>query len=136
MRILLAGGSGFLGRALTRSLTTSGHHVTILTRGAVAPEAESPSTSVRLVQWDPDGHAGPWTRACASTDIVINLAGESIAARRWTTARKVALATSRVLPTQSLVQYIEHATANDLRQRVRHRLRRRPRRRGNCRGHP
>jgi hypothetical protein len=109
MRILLAGGSGFLGRALSHSLTASGHHVTILTRGAVTPEAEPPSASVRLVQWFPDGHAGPWTRACANTDIVINLAGESIAARRWTTARKVALAASRALPTRSLVQFIEHA---------------------------
>jgi uncharacterized protein len=110
MRILLAGGSGFLGRALTHSLTASGHHVTILTRRAVAPGADSPSPSVRLVQWSPDGQAGPWTRACANTDIVINLAGESIAARRWTTARKLALAASRVLPTRSLVHFIEHAT--------------------------
>jgi len=110
MRILLAGGSGFLGRALTRSLATSGHHVTVLTRGTVAAEAASPSASIRLVQWSPDGHEGPWTRACANTDIVINLAGESIAARRWTKVRKVALATSRMLPTRSLVRFIEHAT--------------------------
>jgi uncharacterized protein len=127
MRILVAGGSGFLGRALTGTLTASGHHVTILTRQKVtSPDLPAPSPvegnvrgyerspsgtpGVRLVNWTPDGTLGPWANVCGGTDIVVNLAGESIAARRWSAVRKAELIVSRIGPTRSLVRFIEHAT--------------------------
>jgi uncharacterized protein (TIGR01777 family) len=55
------------------------------------------------VGWNPDGSAGPWAVALESTDVVINLAGEGIADRRWTTTRKAALVSSRISATRSLV---------------------------------
>ncbi|MCC7034805.1 MAG: TIGR01777 family oxidoreductase [Acidobacteria bacterium] len=102
MTILLAGGSGFLGRALAERLTGTGHSVRTLTR-------RSQPASPTLVAWQPDGTSGPWAAALTDADIVINLAGEGISDRRWTPARKQALRTSRLLPTRSLVRALDGA---------------------------
>jgi hypothetical protein len=106
MRIVIAGGSGFLGRALAASLTASGHYVQILTR---QPPADAPAEPAgpQPVHWTPDGTAnGLWTGPCSGADLIVNLAGESIAAGRWTPARKARLRGSRVLATRSLVRFI------------------------------
>jgi len=95
MTIILAGGSGFLGRALAERFTAAGHTVRTLTR-------HPRTASSTLVAWQPDGTSGPWAAALADADVVINLAGEGIADKRWTPARKQALRTSRILPTRSL----------------------------------
>jgi uncharacterized protein len=102
MRVLIAGGSGFLGHALTRAFRQSGDDVRILTR--------RPQTGVAdQVAWTPNGSIGPWARILDDTDVVINLAGEGIAERRWTEARKRALRESRLLATRSLVGGIRQA---------------------------
>lgn len=106
MRLIIAGGSGFLGRALADSLTAAGHHVQILTR---QPPASAPASPVgpQPVHWTPDGTAnGLWTGPCSGADVIVNLAGESIAAGRWTAARKARLRGSRILATRSLVRFI------------------------------
>jgi uncharacterized protein (TIGR01777 family) len=97
MRIVLAGASGFLGRPLTESLRQEGHSLTALTR---RPRGDA---LVHEIAWQPDGTAGPWAEALDDADAVVNLAGESIAARRWSPERKEALTSSRVLSTRSLV---------------------------------
>lgn len=105
MNIVIAGGSGFLGSALSRALARDGHDVTILTRSA------DTSTEPRLsaVQWQPDGTAGPWARVISGADIVVNLAGESIAAKRWSAAQKQKLRDSRLLATRSLTTAVRQA---------------------------
>jgi uncharacterized protein len=100
MRIVIAGGTGFLGRALTRALAAGGHEVTALTRGR-AGEGQ--------VTWEPDGSSGAWATSVHGADAVINLAGASIAGRRWTEARKRELRDSRVLATRSLARAIIEA---------------------------
>jgi uncharacterized protein (TIGR01777 family) len=102
VRIVIAGGSGFLGRALVAALRHDGHEVTVLTRRTPAPHGS--------VTWSPDGHVGPWAAAIDGADGVVNLAGESIAGRRWSEARKRTLLESRVVPTRSLVNAVQHAT--------------------------
>jgi hypothetical protein len=57
----------------------------------------------------PDGTAGPWAPSCAGADVVVNLAGESIAAGRWTSARKAQLRGSRLLATRSLACFVAEA---------------------------
>ncbi|MEW6323656.1 MAG: TIGR01777 family oxidoreductase [Acidobacteriota bacterium] len=94
MRILLAGGSGFLGRRLQAALRADGHDVGVLTR---TPRAEGD------VAWAPDGTTGPWARALEGAGALVNLAGEGIADKRWTPARKQAIRDSRLAPTESLV---------------------------------
>src|SRR5688572_3643773 len=108
MHIVIAGGSGFLGSALTRALVTSAHDVTILSRhGAPAGPAQP---RVSFVSWKPDGTAGPWAIAIEGADAVINLAGESIAAKRWSAPQKQKLRDSRLLATTSLTTAIRRAS--------------------------
>ena len=106
MRIVIAGGSGFLGRALTDALSASGHFLQILTRQP-ASDLPAPSGNLQHIHWTPDGTAnGLWTSPCSGADVIVNLAGESIAAGRWTVARKARLRGSRIMATRSLARFI------------------------------
>lgn len=97
MTIVIAGGSGFLGRKLTKRLEADGHVVSVLTR---RPDRAS------QIEWNPDGSPGTLPRDLEGKDVVINLAGEGIADARWSPARKAALRSSRVLATRTLVRAI------------------------------
>jgi uncharacterized protein (TIGR01777 family) len=103
VKIILAGGSGFLGQALKARLQREGHAVANLSRHP-RPDAQED------LPWTPDGTAGAWAAALEGADAVINLAGESIADQRWTDERKRALLASRVLSTRSLVGAIRQLT--------------------------
>lgn len=108
MKYVIAGGTGFLGQALVRALRAGGHEVVVLTRG-VGRTADD----VRYVTW-PDGRAGAdtaWQREIDGADGVINLAGASIADRRWTPAWKQELRRSRVEATRALVDAIRAASS-------------------------
>ena len=109
MRIVIAGGSGFLGRALSASLARAGHHLQILTRHASDPGASPASSAIEQISWTADGSVGPWAGPCAGADIVINLAGESIGSHRWSAARKARLVRSRLLPTHSLARFVNES---------------------------
>lgn len=110
MRIVIAGGTGFLGRPLVDALSADRHEVTILTRGPSAAAGGWPE-GVRVATWAPDGSAGAWATDVSGADAVINLAGESIAAKRWTDAQKSRIIESRRLATRSLVAAINRATS-------------------------
>src|SRR5918997_6056753 len=94
MRIVIAGGSGFLGAAPHNTLRSAGHSVVVLTRTA---------KRAGDVPWTPDGTAGAWARTLDGADAVVNLAGEGIAGARWTEQRKASLRRSRILSTRSIV---------------------------------
>ena len=83
-------------RELTATLEREGHRVSVLTRRARPGHPED-------IAWTPNGQSGPWARALAGVDAVVNLAGEGIADKRWTAARKQALVQSRLAATTSLV---------------------------------
>lgn len=110
MKIVIAGGTGFLGTPLAETYAEDGHEVQVLTRSlAPGQSRHDPGTGVpgvTRVGWTPDGDAGAWAAAIDGADAVINLAGESLAAKRWTPARKAELRDSRVLPTRSLAAAI------------------------------
>ena len=97
MTVIIAGGSGFLGRKLVKRLEDDGHSVAILTRRPNRP---------RDIQWSPDGSPGTLPPRLDGRDAVINLAGEGIADRRWSAARKEELRSSRILSTQTLVRAV------------------------------
>ena len=96
MTIVIAGGSGFLGRKLAKRFTSQGHSVVTLSR--------RPSGGGNEIAWQPDGSAGALPQHLEGVDAVVNLAGENIADKRWTTARKAALRNSRILSTRTLVR--------------------------------
>ncbi len=110
-RIVIAGGTGFLGRALSDALAAAGHDVVVLTRqaGPATNEpaaANRPHTGVRLAHWVPDGTPGPWAAFLEGASAVVNLAGESMASGRWTPSLKARVRDSRLDATRSLVAAI------------------------------
>ena len=98
MTIVIAGGSGFLGRKLAKRLESEGHTVLTLTR--------RPTGARNQIAWHPNGEAGALPQHLEGTDAVVNLAGEGIADKRWSAARKEAIKSSRVLSTRTLVQAV------------------------------
>lgn len=109
MRVVVAGGTGFLGVPLCARLVASGHDVAVLTRRPGEAQRGLPA-GVKAVGWD--GRAlGPWAVELDGADGVINLAGASIGERRWTPERKAVLRSSRLDPTSALVRAIEQAKA-------------------------
>ncbi|HSA85769.1 MAG TPA: TIGR01777 family oxidoreductase [Nitrospira sp.] len=102
MNIIVAGGTGFIGQALCRTLSYEGHRVSVLTRNPKRP-LHHEGRSVNQVLWN-GRDTGPWEQALEGVDAVINLAGAPIADARWTDARKQLLTDSRVLSTRLLVR--------------------------------
>jgi uncharacterized protein (TIGR01777 family) len=108
MRIVIAGGSGFLGRPLAAALAADGHDVVTLTRGDGPRRGQTRS---RAVSWTPGGDTGAWAAEIDGASAVVNLAGEPIAGRRWSAAQKERILDSRVRATRSLVAAIQAAGA-------------------------
>lgn len=89
--ILIAGGSGFIGKKLASFLEQKGHTVRILSR----------QTGEKFVQWSPkEGTIDE--KAVAETQVLINLCGAGIGDKRWSMERKKELLSSRVETTQAL----------------------------------
>lgn len=103
MRVLIAGGSGFLGRALSLSLLSDGHEVWVLTRRQQA--ARDAPEGVRMLLWD-GRSCGEWTEAVNDVDAVVNVSGESIGRWPWNARRKKRLRDSRVQSGRTLVEAI------------------------------
>lgn len=120
MKVVITGGTGFIGRALCTSLAADGHDVVVLSRFAggtyqsvrhvraqVVPDPRSADGTATPAVWryEPVG-AAEFDGAGA----VINLAGAGIADSRWTAARKVALRASRLSTTSAVVTGIREAS--------------------------
>jgi uncharacterized protein (TIGR01777 family) len=94
MRIVVAGGSGFLGRPLIKRLRASGHEITQLVR--------RPATKPEHQTWDP---AKP-VELPADTGAVINLCGAGVGDHRWTEAYRREIYDSRLNPTTTLTKAV------------------------------
>ncbi len=100
MTIAVTGASGLIGRALTHFLTTGGHTVVRIGRGAEA----APSPQLRDVRWDlAAGRLDP--RALEGVDAVVHLAGANVGGR-WTAAHRRAIMDSRVQGTRLVAETI------------------------------
>lgn len=96
MRIAISGASGLIGSALVSELGSAGHEIIKLVRSAPRSAAE--------LRWDPMADAGGLDAAALSgVDAVVHLSGAPIADKRWTTARKSELRSSRITSTRALV---------------------------------
>ena len=98
MKVLIAGGLGFVGTQLSKRFLESGHEVTILGH-APNPKPYTPS-AVRYVSADTT-ITGPWQEEVPIHNLVMNLVGASIFGR-WNTALKKLIYDSRVLTTRNL----------------------------------
>jgi uncharacterized protein (TIGR01777 family) len=102
MHVFLTGATGLIGRALVPALCAAGHEVIALSR-RTAP-GRSPG-GAEVVQGDPT-RPGPWQEALARCDACVHLAGEPVAAGRWSDERKRAIRESRVASTRLLAEAI------------------------------
>lgn len=103
MRVVVAGGTGFIGRALCERLVHAGHSVTVPTRDPEKARARV-YHAVNIVPWQ--GFRGPaeeLAKALDGSDVVINLAGAPIADGRWTPQVKDRLRKSREGTTSAIV---------------------------------
>jgi uncharacterized protein len=101
-RILVSGGTGYIGSALVKHLLGRGDDVTVLTRGDSAPGTP------RRVHWEPHT-PGDWAKAVDGVDAVVNLAGERAVGVRFTEANKRRIHDSRVVTTRNIVSAIAGA---------------------------
>lgn len=111
MKIIIAGGSGLIGRALTASLSRDGHEVIILSRSPeivkVLPNGAS------AIAWD-GRSVSSWADEVDGADAIVNLAGanlkgDGLIPTRWTTKRKKILHESRIQASSALIEAVRSA---------------------------
>jgi uncharacterized protein (TIGR01777 family) len=100
MKVVIAGSSGLIGTALVAALRRGGHEVARLVRRPAAGGDEFP--------WNPVRAQVP-ERALRNADVVVNLCGAGIGARRWTGGYKQELRDSRITPTDVLAEAVAAA---------------------------
>jgi hypothetical protein len=113
VRVVVSGGTGFVGRALCHSLVGRGATVTVLTRGKARDFSHACSHcgkggTLELVSWTPEAE-GPWMKLVDGADAVVHLAGEPVVDQRWTPSRKAVLRSSRIESTRLLAEAIARA---------------------------
>lgn len=96
MRVLVTGGTGFIGRVLIASLLARRHSVMVLTRSVAAAAKLQPATVQFSESLDQLG----------GVDAVVNLAGANLGEGRWTAARKRIFYESRIGTTQKLIGWM------------------------------
>lgn len=102
MKVVVAGGSGFIGEPLVRRLVAKGHDVAVLSRDPTKVRAG------RGVHWNAQSQGG-WSGNVATADVVINLAGENIGEGRWSDERKRRMIDSRLNATHAIVEALRNA---------------------------
>jgi uncharacterized protein (TIGR01777 family) len=111
MKIIIAGGSGHIGKSLTRELISAGHEITILSRNTQG--TSKIPVRVKVIEWDGQTTKGWWEHVNGS-DAIVNLAGENLAGngffpKRWTAERKQLIRQSRLRAGKAIVAAIEVA---------------------------
>lgn len=105
MKILISGSGGLVGSALVSALRSSGHEAIRLVRSTPS----GTQSQMDSVTWDPmSGQLDP--SRLEGLDAVVHLAGESIAAKRWTPAQKTRIVESRVKGTRLLAETLAKLT--------------------------
>lgn len=106
MKIVIAGGSGFIGRKLSEHLVQEGHEVMILSRH---PKQDP---HVRYIQWLAE-NCFP-EKEIESADVFINLAGVSVNGGRWNEAHQQQIYDSRVVATKELLRIMKQLESKPL----------------------
>jgi hypothetical protein len=102
MRVLVSGSNGLVGHALTAHLNKGGHETVALRRAKVALPSDH-------LMWEPIRRQ-TWEQDIGPVDAVVHLAGENIAAHRWTRNVKQRIHDSRILGTEQLCRYLANLT--------------------------
>ena len=94
MRVVITGATGFIGRALCKELLNSGYEVVALSR-SIGRGREVLGQDITVAGWDGQSAQG-WAKWAEGARAVVNLAGESITAGRWTKSKKEEILQSRL----------------------------------------
>jgi len=107
-RVIVTGGTGFIGRPLCALLVERGYEVVILSRDPekVAAAFEGKAIGARWGGRSPDA----WARYADGASAIVNLAGDNIAAGRWTTEKKRRILESRLEAGHAVLQAVERAS--------------------------
>ncbi len=106
--ILIAGGTGLVGKRLTEMLLDKGYNITILTRTA---NTTSTNPNISFANWDTDKQTID-EKAVSNADAIVNLAGAGVADKRWTVARKKEIVDSRVNSGRLIVNALQRIPNN------------------------
>jgi uncharacterized protein (TIGR01777 family) len=110
VKVAIVGGSGLVGRALTRSLTGDGHEVLVLSRDP-SSRAKHVRPPARIAAWSKDDVDG-LARAIDGFDSVVSVAGARVAPLRWTRGRKATITTSRGDAARAIVDAVARLPAD------------------------
>jgi len=111
MRVIITGGTGLIGRALSTNLASDGHEIIVLSR---SPEsAKGLPAGVRAERWD-GRTANGWSHLAEGVDAIVNLAGANISGEgffpsRWTDERKRLIRETRLNAARAVVEAVEQA---------------------------
>lgn len=113
MRVVITGGTGFVGRAVVHTLMGRGDVPVVLTRGRPrwvdhACGECGAGSKAELVTWTPE-EPGDWQSTVDGADAVINLAGANVGDGRWTPERMDVIRSSRIRSTELLAEAIASA---------------------------
>lgn len=111
MNVILTGGTGLIGRALSTNLASDGHKVIVLSRSP--GRAQGLPSTVQVHQWDGRTAQG-WGHLAEGADAIVNLAGASISGdglfpSRWTEERKRLIRDSRLNAGKAVVEAVRQA---------------------------
>lgn len=107
MKVMIAGGSGLIGTALTRSLLRDGHEVWLLSR---SPHKVRLAPGAQALEWDGRTVFHQWLGTFSQMDVVVNLTGATIGQWPWSDARKREILDSRVRSGQVMAEAFEKAS--------------------------
>lgn len=112
MKIVIAGATGLIGKALTAALSQRGDAVVALTRSpdGRAGRVLAAMPHVKVLAWHADpARREPWWDEVDGADAVVNLAGEPLFARRWNDEHKRRVRESRVHATEAVIEALKAA---------------------------
>ena len=99
LKVLIAGGSGFIGRHLSRRIRESGGEVAIVTR------SPNPSLPFQQITWDSLSNEEKSSKLVEGYDMIVNLSGAGIE-KKWSEAYKKEMLESRIRSTSTIVKAI------------------------------
>ena len=108
MKVLIFGGTGFVGRNLTEELLTNGYQVCVVTRNR-QKIFNNLGNKMQVIEWNNNFPLSS-IKELQDIDVVINLAGESIGNRRWSASVKQEILASRISTTNAIVTAINNRT--------------------------
>jgi uncharacterized protein len=105
MRIIVTGGTGQIGLRFCHLLASAGHDVWVTTRWSGRASTQA---GIQFVTWDGETSQG-WSKLVDGADAVVNLAGENIGGKRWSTSQMDLIRRSRALAGKAVMEAIKQA---------------------------